>query len=155
MTDEPDAIYARLRTLYGARRRTRAAELDREASQPFDSGRDPQPIAAGMAQLTRQYGWDSSLARADLLLSWPRLVGEDTARRARPIGIEEGVLVVRCDSTAWATQLRRMQPELVTRIHAEFEASGIEAVRVLGPETPSWKHGPRSVPGRGPRDTYG
>ncbi|MBD4447438.1 DUF721 domain-containing protein, partial [Xanthomonas citri pv. citri] len=20
---------------------------------------------------------------------------------------------------------------------------------------PSWKHGPRSVPGRGPRDTYG
>ncbi|PZQ74527.1 MAG: DUF721 domain-containing protein, partial [Cutibacterium acnes] len=23
------------------------------------------------------------------------------------------------------------------------------------PSAPSWKHGPRSVPGRGPRDTYG
>lgn len=155
MTDEPDTIYARLRKLYGARRRSRAAELDPDASQPFEPGRDPQPIAAGMAQLTRQYGWDSPLARADLLLSWPWLVGEDTARRTRPVGIEEGVLVVRCDSTAWATQLRRMQPELVSRIRGEFEVSGIEAVRVLGPDAPSWKHGPRSVPGRGPRDTYG
>nr|NLD40552.1 DUF721 domain-containing protein [Actinomycetales bacterium] len=26
---------------------------------------------------------------------------------------------------------------------------------VLGPKAPSWKHGIRSVPGRGPRDTYG
>ena len=26
---------------------------------------------------------------------------------------------------------------------------------VVGPEAPSWKKGRRSVPGRGPRDTYG
>ncbi|MDP4886606.1 MAG: DUF721 domain-containing protein, partial [Aquiluna sp.] len=27
--------------------------------------------------------------------------------------------------------------------------------RFIGPSAPSWKKGPRSVPGRGPRDTYG
>ena len=30
-----------------------------------------------------------------------------------------------------------------------------QRVVVVGPNTPSWKRGRRSVPGRGPRDTYG
>ncbi|WP_302968247.1 hypothetical protein [uncultured Varibaculum sp.] len=31
----------------------------------------------------------------------------------------------------------------------------IKRLIILGPKAPSWKHGPRSVKGRGPRDTYG
>ncbi|MGB4918016.1 MAG: DUF721 domain-containing protein, partial [Propionicimonas sp.] len=31
----------------------------------------------------------------------------------------------------------------------------VERVVVVGPSAPSWKKGKRSVPGRGPRDTYG
>ena len=32
---------------------------------------------------------------------------------------------------------------------------GVETIRFQGPDAPTWKRGPRSVPGRGPRDTYG
>ena len=31
----------------------------------------------------------------------------------------------------------------------------VSEIRFVGPTAPSWKKGPRSVPGRGPRDTYG
>jgi len=31
----------------------------------------------------------------------------------------------------------------------------VTRVLVVGPEAPNWKKGRRSVPGRGPRDTYG
>jgi predicted nucleic acid-binding Zn ribbon protein len=31
----------------------------------------------------------------------------------------------------------------------------VKRLKVLGPAAPSWRYGPRHVPGRGPRDTYG
>jgi predicted nucleic acid-binding Zn ribbon protein len=48
-----------------------------------------------------------------------------------------------------------MAATVITRIMTEFPAAGIESVKFLGPDTPSWKRGPRTIPGRGPRDTYG
>ena len=42
-----------------------------------------------------------------------------------------------------------------TDLPAGLSAAGIETVRFIGPDTPSWKRGPRAIPGRGPRDTYG
>jgi hypothetical protein len=106
------AVYQRIRRVFGdaslrsgdARRRKRAARD--ETSVPYGLGRDPRGIADVMENLTSTMGWDSPLARADLLASWSEIVGDETAAHAAPIGIEEGVLTVRCDSTAWATHER-------------------------------------------------
>ncbi len=105
--------------------------------------------------LSVDMGWESPLARSDLLADWVDIVGADTARHATPIGIEEGVLTVRCDSTSWAQQLRSLRAGIVTAILDRHPKAGVESIRFLGPDTPSWKRGPRAVPGRGPRDTYG
>jgi predicted nucleic acid-binding Zn ribbon protein len=155
------AVYQRIRTVFGdpslrsgdARRRKRSARD--ESSVPYGVGRDPRGIADVIENLTSTMGWDSPLARADLLASWSGIVGDETAAHTTPIGIEEGVLTVRCDSTAWATQLRRMNSTITTKIVTKHAAAGIESVRFLGPDAPSWKRGPRAIPGRGPRDTYG
>jgi len=100
-------------------------------------------------------GWTSPLAKGELLLSWPELVGEDTAAHSTPVGIEEEVLTVQCDSTAWATQLRLMRADILTSILKRYPDAGVTSIRFDGPGAPSWKRGPRSIPGRGPRDTYG
>jgi len=88
-------------------------------------------------------------------LSWPDLVGAETAEHSTPLSIEDGVLAVQCDSTAWATQLRLMRSHITTTIANRYPDAGIHSVRFDGPNAPSWKRGPRSIPGRGPRDTYG
>jgi predicted nucleic acid-binding Zn ribbon protein len=108
-----------------------------------------------MDALTSQLGWESPLAQSQLVNSWSDLVGEDTAAHSTPVGIEDGVLTVRCESTAWATQLRLMRTELLRHIAERFNQAGIESIRFQGPDVPTWKRGPRSIPGRGPRDTYG
>jgi predicted nucleic acid-binding Zn ribbon protein len=100
-------------------------------------------------------GWTSPLARADLLASWADVAGAETAEHSTPIGIEEGVLTVVCDSTAWATQLRLMRGQITTQIAQRYPEAGILSVKFDGPNAPSWKRGLRSIPGRGPRDTYG
>jgi predicted nucleic acid-binding Zn ribbon protein len=48
-----------------------------------------------------------------------------------------------------------MQATILERINDAYPDLGVTALKMLGPAAPSWKKGPRSVPGRGPRDTYG
>jgi len=108
-----------------------------------------------MDALTSDLGWDSTLARTELLESWADIVGAETALHSNPVSIEDGVLTITCDSTAWATQLRIMRADIVTRISERFTEAGVVSVRFDGPGVPSWKKGRRTIPGRGPRDTYG
>jgi len=155
------AVYLRMRALFGdpGRRspdaRKRAKNKKEGASVPFGVGRDPRGIDDILDGLTSKLGWNSSLAKADLLASWQELAGVETALHSEPVGIEEGILTVRCDSTAWATQLRLMRGQITTSIAVRFPDAGIQSVKFDGPNAPSWKRGTRSIPGRGPRDTYG
>ena len=87
---------------------------------------------------------------------WPLLVGPANAAHSRPEAYADAVLTVRTDSTAWATQLRMMAPQLVALLNEHLGDGTITRVAILGPDAPSWKKGRRTVrDGRGPRDTYG
>jgi predicted nucleic acid-binding Zn ribbon protein len=156
---EAASVYLRMKELFTGTpvrgRRARRREDEPGGSQPFGSGRDPKGLGDVVDALASQLGWTSQLAQSDLLEGWRELAGEETARHAIPDSITDGVLVVRCESTAWATQLRMMRSELLARIAERFPEAGIESIRFQGPDAPSWKRGPRSIPGRGPRDTYG
>jgi predicted nucleic acid-binding Zn ribbon protein len=157
---EASRVYSRFKDVFGdpyARRSNGRKRQKDEAgsSVPFGSGRDPRGLGDTINSLTIQLGWNSSLAQSELLESWAELAGEETAKHSRPAGIDEGILTVHCESTAWATQLRLMRVEIMTHIATRYPDAGIASIRFQGPNAPSWKKGPRSIPGRGPRDTYG
>jgi predicted nucleic acid-binding Zn ribbon protein len=158
--EEARAVYSRFRRIFGdatgrsSDARKRAVTLP-GSSVPFGAGRDPSGLGEVIEGLTAKLGWNSPLAQSDLLASWAQIAGEDTAAHSTPVGVEEGVLTVRCDSTAWATQLRLMRSSIATQIALRYPDAGIQSVRFEGPNAPSWKRGPRAIPGRGPRDTYG
>lgn len=158
---EAASVYLRFKALFGgsgavgATYRRRRRTIDDAESAPFGTGRDPRGLGDVMAGLTAELGWSSPLAKSEIMAGWPGLAGEETARHSDPVGIEDGVLTVRCESTAWATQLRLMRSELLKHIASRYPDAGIESIRFQGPDAPSWKRGPRSIPGRGPRDTYG
>ncbi len=157
---ESRSVYLRFRRVFGdgasrssdARKR---AKREPGSGTPFGSGRDPEGLGSIVDALTNRLGWNSPLAQSELLASWSEIVGAETAEHSTPIAIDGGVLAVRCDSTAWATQLRLMRVQVMTSIATRYPDAGIESVRFEGPGAPSWKRGPRSIPGRGPRDTYG
>ncbi|ERK73114.1 DUF721 domain-containing protein [Leifsonia aquatica] len=155
---EASIVYLRMKELFTgspSRRRTRVRPDEVGGSKPFTAGRDPRGLGDVVDALASQLGWTSALAQSDLLEGWRELAGEETAKHAIPDAITDGVLVVRCESTAWATQLRMMRSELLVRIGERFPEADIQSIRFQGPDAPTWKRGPRSIPGRGPRDTYG
>lgn len=117
--------------------------------------RDPQPFGGLIRRLVEDRGWEKNTAEATVLGSWDRLVGPEIADHCRPVGLRDGELTLQAESTAWATQLRMLTGKILGRIRAELGDNVVTKIRVHGPAAPSWKRGPRSVPGRGPRDTYG
>ncbi|HEV7956854.1 MAG: hypothetical protein JWL94_1010 [Microbacteriaceae bacterium] len=163
MSDEPSeskTVFERFRRVFGDGRPRSSDARKRQKKEPgsssaFGLGRDAHGLGDVLDSLTATLGWNSPLAQSDLLSSWSEIAGEETAQHSTPIGIEEGTLTVRCDSTAWATQLRLMRVQIMNHIAVKYPDAGIQTLRFEGPGAPSWKRGPRSIPGRGPRDTYG
>ena len=151
-------LFDRLRsrmTLSSDARKRRKRQTAEAASEPFGGGRDPRGLGVIVGELTTDLGWTSFLTESDLMSGWPEVVGPDVAARTTPQGLTDGTLLVLCESTAWATQLRLLSPEILTRLVAAFPDARVTALSFRGPDQPSWKRGLRSVPGRGPRDTFG
>ena len=143
---ETVATYLRLRGLKPSAKnwkRKRRISVD-DANAPFTPGREPGTP-----------GGETTVAREDLVRQWADLAGADTAKHSEPVSLERGLLTVKCDSTAWAKNLQFMRATILTEIGRRYPEAGVENLRFIGPDVPSWKWGPRAVPGRGPRDTYG
>jgi predicted nucleic acid-binding Zn ribbon protein len=127
----------------------------RTSSKPYGKGREPVSAGDTLNSVLSQFAWEGELAKAELFVTWPKLVGEQNALNSTPEELQNGQLLVRCKSTAWATQLRLMHYTILERVTAEFPSLKVESIRFVGPDAPNWKKGKFTVPGRGPRDTYG
>ncbi len=130
----------------GQRSATRAGDRD---------DRDPLALGTGLERLVADRGWQVDVAVGGVMGRWSRVVGPDVAAHCSPVSYDDRVLVVRADSTAWATQVRLLVPTLLRRLAEELGEGVVEQVQVRGPAGPSWRRGGRRVAGRGPRDTYG
>ena len=152
---EASATRAAERTAQRSGVARRPASRRRRWSGPGPDDRDPQPFGRLVARVSLDRGWSPRLTDATVLGRWPQLVGSDIADHCTPLSLRDGELVLQAESTAWATQLRTLARQLLHRIAVGVGKDVVRRIRVVGPSGPSWRHGPRHVRGRGPRDTYG
>jgi len=136
------------------RKRPRIDGAQISSARPDD--RDPQKLTNTLGRLMRDQGWEVDVAVHGVMARWPSIVGPEMAEHCKPESYQDTELTVRTDSTAWATQLKMLAPDLVRRLNAELGDGTVTRVNVQGPHAPSWRKGPRTIRGgRGPRDTYG
>ncbi|TVP35525.1 DciA family protein [Streptomyces sp. NBC_01178] len=150
-----------------ARARGAAAQQKKQArrggglrSGARSDGRDPQALGSAINRLITERGWETPAAVGGVMGRWPQIVGEDLANHCVPLRYDEApdarVLTVSCDSTAWATQLRLLAPQLVARLNADLGQGTVRMIKVVGPGGPERRYGPLRAPGsKGPGDTYG
>jgi predicted nucleic acid-binding Zn ribbon protein len=127
----------------------------RKWSGPGPDARDPQPLGSATSELAKSRGWSSRVAEGSVFGQWATVVGDQIAEHANPSALRDGVLTVEAESTAWATQLRLVQSQILAKIAAAVGDGVVTSVKIVGPAAPTWRKGKYNVPGRGPRDTYG
>jgi len=117
--------------------------------------RDPLTAGAALEAVVGQLGWAPGIAAGSLQARWAEILGPEVAEHAQYESFEHGVLRMRASSTSWATNLTWAVPTMLRRFAEELGEGVVVEVQVLGPGGPGFGRGPRRVPGRGVRDTYG
>lgn len=117
---------------------------------------DPQLLNDLLSELIDEREWRTGIAEGTLFSNWVQVVGPQISEHATPISLLEGVLTIKTTSTAWATQLQLVAPDILATIQKSAPGALVESLSIIGPHGPSWKKGLRTIRGsRGPRDTYG
>lgn len=93
---------------------------------------------------TGRLGIPSPEATGRVWSAWPDIVGPAVAAHAEPTSLREGVLRIRADSPAWATEIGYLADEIRTRANAVTGAALVSEVRVWTGPRPS-----SSLPGSG------
>lgn len=124
------------------------------AARRRDPG-DPEPLGEALQRLMAERGWDGPAAVVGVTERWAEIAGSDLAAHCRPDKFDTGVLVLIAESTAWATQVRLLVPQLHRRLDDVVGRGVVTRIEVHGPTGPDWRRGPLRVRGPGPRDTYG
>jgi predicted nucleic acid-binding Zn ribbon protein len=112
-------------------------------------------VDATLGRFVREQGWETELRVHGVFSRWEAIVGREVGQHVTPESYADGRLVVRTDSTAWATQMRLLAPDVVRRLNEVLGEDTVRVIDVEGPRGPSWTRGRLRVKGRGPRDTYG
>jgi len=141
----------------GARRRKKPTRpsLPTRLSSSHPDDRDPQTLDATLGRFVTEQGWQTEVRVHGVFTRWPAIVGREVADHVTPESYADGRLVVRTDSTAWATQMKLLAANVVRRLNDELGEGTVEVIDVLGPHVPRWTSGRFRIKGRGPRDTYG
>lgn len=117
---------------------------------------EPQKISNILSELVENRDWRKGIAEGNLFSDWREIVGDQVADHANPITLFEGRLTIQTTSTAWSTQLRLMNDQLLRTIQNSSPGAVVESLTIIGPHAPSWKRGLRTIKGaKGPRDTFG
>jgi len=116
---------------------------------------DPELLGDTIANLMAERGWQAPAAIVGVTERWAEVAGAELAAHCRPEKFADGVLSLVAESTAWATQVRLLVPQLRRRLDEVVGAGVVKRIEVRGPTGPDWRRGPLRVRGLGPRDTYG
>ncbi len=125
----------------------------RENSTPAG---EPQLLSEVLSALIDERDWRTGIAEGTLFSQWEKVVGPQISEHATPISLLDGVLTIKTTSSAWATQLELVSPDILVTIQKSAPGALVTTLTIIGPHGPSWKKGLRTIRGaRGPRDTYG
>lgn len=117
--------------------------------------RDPQLVGREVERLVAGRGWSNEVQVGGVVGRWSMIVGEQVAANVQVVAFEGTVLTVQARTSAWATQMRLLTATVLGRIEEGVGEGLVTEIVVKGPGSPSWRKGPLSSKGRGPRDTYG
>lgn len=89
----------------------------------------PSPLGDALSGFVTSRRWQQRLRGAAVHNHWEEIVGAELIARCQPVRLAGGVLVVRAESAAWATQLRYMTTQLrdqVNRVLGEDMVSEVQ-----------------------------
>ena len=97
---------------------------------PTDDPGDPSALRSSLDRLVRRLGGSSADVAAGVFGRWSDLVGEAVAANSAPVALRGTTVIIAVSDPAWATQLRFLESDLVSRLQAELGVDAVDAIEV-------------------------
>ena len=91
---------------------------------------EPKPLADLLRTLVAGRGWSERMALGRLRASWADVVGGQVASRCEPVGLFRGVLAIKADGGAWATELTLLSRSIAEKADSYLGGGAVKEVRV-------------------------
>ena len=92
---------------------------------------DPTPVGEILRGIVSGRGWPEHLAVGRLRTGWGEVAGPLLAARSDPVRLSDGVLTIRADPGAWATELSMLAPRIAAKADAHLGGGLVREVRVV------------------------
>lgn len=94
-----------------------------------DAG-DPVTLHSSLESVMRSLKGSSGRANGGIFAAWESVVGEQVAAHATPISLDSGKLVIEVDQPGWATQMRYLEADLITRLMPYAAGAALDSIEV-------------------------
>ena len=91
---------------------------------------EPRPIGNGLDGLIRSLRGTSAASQVGVFAGWADAVGPAVAAHARPVSLDDGLLVVEVDDSAWATQLRYLEHQVLEQLRVRVGPDVVRRISV-------------------------
>ncbi len=91
---------------------------------------EPIEIGVTLERFLAQMGAPPARTLTSLHERWPEIVGPGLAGPTRPIELVDGVLVIACDDSSWASQIGWMDGQIKSRFAAIFDDVTVQRISV-------------------------
>ena len=82
-------------------------------------GEGPKQVREALQKYLEKAGISEKIEAASVVPEWPNLVGEGIAGVTTPLRVTNGVLVVGVRSSAWLSELKLMEREIIKRVSGQ------------------------------------
>jgi predicted nucleic acid-binding Zn ribbon protein len=91
---------------------------------------EPKQVGEGLDRLTRSLSGVGAQPLATVFTEWSVVVGETLAAHCRPLALDGTRLVIGVDESAWATQVRFLETELLERLREVVAGTSVRSIEV-------------------------
>ncbi len=91
----------------------------------------PKQVRETLQKYLDKAGISEKIAAASVVPEWPQLVGEGIAAVTTPLRVSNNVLVVAVRSSAWLSELKLMEREILRKVNAGKGRGRIAAIRFV------------------------
>jgi predicted nucleic acid-binding Zn ribbon protein len=98
---------------------------------PVSKKEGPSKVREALQKYLDKAGISEKIEAASVVPEWPALVGEGIAAVTTPLKVSNGVLFVAVRSSAWLSELKLMEREIIRRVNATRSKGRITAIRFV------------------------
>ncbi len=91
----------------------------------------PKRVRETLQKYLEKAGMSEKIEAASVVPEWPQIVGEGIAAVTTPLRVSTGVLFVAVRSSAWLSELKLMEREILRKVNANRGRGRISAIRFV------------------------